>query len=120
MKLSLKLSHMTQGRDSRDVCQVADHIHRLPGVLHVSEPEVAVDNLDAALDKLWTKQAGAGDLGQGLLLLGLHEEAFADTSLVVIEVDDEVGEGCEPGHGLAPLGSDRGFRNIFGRDCGRV
>ena len=111
---------MAQGRDARDVRQVADHIHRLPGVLHVAEPEVAVDNLDAALDKLGTEQAGAGDLRKGLLLLGLHEEAFADTSLVVIKVDDEVGEGREPGHGLTPLGPIWGFRNIFGRDCWRV
>ena len=111
---------MAQGRDARDVRQVADHIHRLPGVLHVAEPEVAVDNLDAALDKLGTEQAGAGDLRKGLLLLGLHEEAFADTSLVVIKVDDEVGEGREPGHGLTPPGPYRRYRNIFGRDCWRV
>ena len=111
---------MAQGRDARDVRQFADHIHRLLSVLHVAEPEVAVDNLDAALDKLGTEQVGVVDLGQGLLLLGLHEEAFADTSLVVIKVDDEVGEGREPGHGLTPLGPYRRFRNIFCRDCWRV
>ena len=79
-----------------------------------------MDNLDAALDKLRTEQVGVVDLGQGLLLLGLHEEAFADTSLVVIKVDDEVGESREPGHGLAPLVPYRRYRNIFGRDCWRV
>ena len=53
---------MTQSRDSWDVGQVADHGHRLLGVLHITESEVAVDNLDAALDKLGTEQTRVGDL----------------------------------------------------------
>ena len=53
---------MAQSRNSWDVGQLADHVHRLLGVLHIAESEVAVDNLNAALDKLGTEQAGAGDL----------------------------------------------------------
>ena len=60
--IMIKLTHMTQSRNSWDVGQLADHVHRLLGVLHIAESEVAVDNLDAALDKFGTEQAGTGDL----------------------------------------------------------
>ena len=82
--------YLTEVRNPWDVCKVTDHFYQRLRVILISESEVAVDNLEAALDKLGTQQVRAGDRREALQLLGFQEDAFADTGLVVIKVNDKI------------------------------
>ena len=108
-------NYLTQSRHAGNVAEVAGDGDSLPGGLDLAQPRVAVHDLDAALHKLRGQETRTLDLGQCRLLLGVHQEALAGAALVVVEVDDEVGEGGQSGHVLPVLRSPRGgHRHIFG------